>query len=882
MDNMVYREINFDSIVLGTLISADCEGRLQCSKTELAFQLNFRSEQNKQIKFPVNICDVRKIFKTLADNQMILDFKLKPATIKTIGDLIRGSGFYFQISKNSEEAKFQIYLNDISSDDISFIEKFFSSIDVFDENVAKIMKEPEPQQQQSSKNHKPNLFKPRKKKLLDLDPEDGSQDYHPQKRPRKQSFSKVNADCEVIEEATPKRSLRVRNRDEVNLCEEMSEDAQLQEALKRSLKGVDPIVIESLSHIEDQKSEKDLEHDEIYDNVDKTIELFTYSTSNGDIIVRMEDYLCLSRNEYLSDVIIDFYLHYIYNVKMTQEQREKTLIIGTHFYTLYATPSEYSGWNDGLNYGLNAKEKRYRRIDGILKNDVNIFEKDYIIMPLMDHNHWFLAIVCFPKLNGSYTIDGNVKIDENDIKRNPKKIYQPPIKSSCILIFDSVKGNGSRRTVAINHIKNFLEYEWMNKYQQEFHFDVKCLNGHSPKVPLQMNNVDCGCFILEFMERFFVTSPIEDFRFPIDLLDWFLSEEVRSSKRRELAEVIKNVMEANNNHVELPKIRFYGDRKRKSSKIVQYVDLDSSVENNNNNNNNENMDDTFRVPENGNGINGNNNNANNNDENFNNNNDFNCLDSNNILQNGNAMLENQDAVHNITRDEEYIEANVERVTTQELMDYQQECYFHEDGKTESVVLDTSDEMDVNESPDNGIETAETVKKEANGLKSDAETPNNDVNDINEDANVRKVDSNFHDSFSKFLQSKKTINDPEVVKSDEDIQKSDKTIKEKDLNIQSDKKLPEIEVEKKDSESSLEIYESPPKIDLTLDDCDDNEEEPNNKISDIIKDDEMDIESAKQNNDDQEPENQKSENMQSIADRISQSITLKESTSVLLD
>lgn len=325
------------------------------------------------------------------------------------------------------------------------------------------------------------MFKHRKKKFQDSDSDDGSQDYHPQKRQRKQSFSKVTADCGVIEDV-PKRSLRVKKRDEVNLCEEMSEEAQIQEALKRSLKTADQTIIDSISHIDDQKIDQDLEQDEIYDNIDKAIELFTYNTSNGDIIVRMEDYLCLSRNEYLSDVIIDFYLHYIYNVKMTPEQREKTLIIGAHFYTLYATSSEYSGWNDGLNAGLNAKEKRYRRIDGILKENVNIFEKDFIIMPLMDHNHWFLAIVCFPKLNGSYTIDGNIKVDENDVKRNPKNVSQPSIKSSCILIFDSIKGNRHRRTAAFNHIKNFLEYEWINKYQEEFHFDVKCLNGHSPKV----------------------------------------------------------------------------------------------------------------------------------------------------------------------------------------------------------------------------------------------------------------------------------------------------------------------------------------------------------------------------------------------------------------
>jgi hypothetical protein len=127
----------------------------------------------------------------------------------------------------------------------------------------------------------------------------------------------------------------------------------------------------------------------------------------------------------------------------------------------------------------------------------------------MDHNHWFLAIVCFPKLNGSYTIDDNIKVDENDVKRNPKKPFQPPIKSSCILIFDSVKGNGSRRTVAINHIKNFLEYEWINKYQTQFHFDVKCLNGHSPKVTYFFNSKFKYFLAVKFQiffDRYFLTE----------------------------------------------------------------------------------------------------------------------------------------------------------------------------------------------------------------------------------------------------------------------------------------------------------------------------------------------------------------------------------------
>lgn len=109
-----------------------------------------------------------------------------------------------------------------------------------------------------------------------------------------------------------------------------------------------------------------------------------------------------------------------------------------------------------------------------------------------------------------------------------------------------------------------------------------------------MNNVDCGCFMLEFMERFFVTSPIYDFRLPINLHDWFSSEDVRVGKRREIADVI--CLMAQESGVELPTLRYVGDSQNSNDIPIsngEYV------------------------------VNGNNN-----DQNFNNNNDYNCLDSN--------------------------------------------------------------------------------------------------------------------------------------------------------------------------------------------------------------------------------------------------------------
>ena len=51
---------------------------------------------------------------------------------------------------------------------------------------------------------------------------------------------------------------------------------------------------------------------------------------------------------------------------------------------------------------------------------MNIFDKDYVFIPINEKNHWYLAVLCFPGLEDS-SIKSNLQIK--------------PI----ILIFDSMK-----------------------------------------------------------------------------------------------------------------------------------------------------------------------------------------------------------------------------------------------------------------------------------------------------------------------------------------------------------------------------------------------------------------------------------------------------------
>ena len=60
--------------------------------------------------------------------------------------------------------------------------------------------------------------------------------------------------------------------------------------------------------------------------------------------------------------------------------------------------------------------------------NINIFDKDFIIVPINKNAHWFLAVICYPSLKApAYGIEKRVDdqsdmlIDENYINSSTKR-----------------------------------------------------------------------------------------------------------------------------------------------------------------------------------------------------------------------------------------------------------------------------------------------------------------------------------------------------------------------------------------------------------------------------------------------------------------------------
>ncbi|XP_065444101.1 sentrin-specific protease 6 isoform X10 [Chrysemys picta bellii] len=116
--------------------------------------------------------------------------------------------------------------------------------------------------------------------------------------------------------------------------------------------------------------------------------------AKGGISVTNEDLHCLNEGEFLNDVIIDFYLKYLVLEKLKKEDADRIHVFSSFFYKRL-NQRERRNLHETAN--LSVQQKRHGRVKTWTRH-VDIFEKDFIFVPLNEAAHWFLAVICFPGL----------------------------------------------------------------------------------------------------------------------------------------------------------------------------------------------------------------------------------------------------------------------------------------------------------------------------------------------------------------------------------------------------------------------------------------------------------------------------------------------------
>ena len=158
-------------------------------------------------------------------------------------------------------------------------------------------------------------------------------------------------------------------------------------------------------------------------------------TGSSSVSVTMEDYYCLEDESFLNDSVIDFYFKWLqFSGKLSEPDRERTHIFSTFFYKRLTTrpPKQKNKLHpveDDVN--ISAAEKRYERVKRWTKK-VNIFEKDFIVVPINEHSHWFVAVICFPGLEGCARMDNNEKVQVPESQVHNSKNQQSRHKDKNI------------------------------------------------------------------------------------------------------------------------------------------------------------------------------------------------------------------------------------------------------------------------------------------------------------------------------------------------------------------------------------------------------------------------------------------------------------------
>lgn len=292
----------------------------------------------------------------------------------------------------------------------------------------------------------------------------------------------------------------------------------------------------------------------------ESIRLCMYPLDQSErVTVSTQDYASLEYDTFLNDIIIDFYLLYLANDVLQDSDRDKVHIFSTMFYKrLLQEPRK--GAKQMAEYETDKKltnaEKRHCRVAGWTKN-VDLFEKDMLIIPICEESHWYLLLVVRAGM-----IFSPFNIKERKEKGEP-----------FFIVLDSMK---ERQSTAVKNIRRYLAVEWNKKkcggvksskaWLTELDVSSKRMSVVRPKKPEQENSSDCGIFLLHYVEKIFedvsaftLNSKTKTCQTLVNskTKDWFTSEEV-GRKRGEIAELIRSLtaQQKPGEDIVYPKIKF--------------------------------------------------------------------------------------------------------------------------------------------------------------------------------------------------------------------------------------------------------------------------------------------------------------------------------------
>ncbi|XP_027866344.1 sentrin-specific protease 7-like isoform X2 [Xiphophorus couchianus] len=263
----------------------------------------------------------------------------------------------------------------------------------------------------------------------------------------------------------------------------------------------------------------------------------------GRMTLTQEDLDCLDAGEFLNDVIIDFYLKYLLLEGVGGTVAQRSHVFSSFFYKQLSC-RRAAGESDAPS--VPDHHTRHQRVKTWTR-DVDIFSKDFLFVPVNKAAHWFLVVVCFPRLEDVRTeefLSGAGGSERAAAEPRPRSQLPPcsllgcqkktVTKRPCILVMDSLKLSSHDDVCRL--IRGYLQVEWEVRRKTRRLFAPASMRSCTCSVPQQDNGSDCGVYLLQFAESF-LQNPVVDFDPPLRLEGWFPRQQTRQ-KRNEIRSLL--------------------------------------------------------------------------------------------------------------------------------------------------------------------------------------------------------------------------------------------------------------------------------------------------------------------------------------------------------
>ncbi|KAM1759942.1 hypothetical protein ACFX12_002870 [Malus domestica] len=275
-------------------------------------------------------------------------------------------------------------------------------------------------------------------------------------------------------------------------------------------------------HVDKEEDTKSLD-----ESADKPFEV-SYPEGDPDAVsISKRDLELLQPEKFINDTVVDFYIQYLKS-KIQPEEKHRFHFFNSFFFRKLAD----------LDKDQSSACEGKAAFQGVHKwtRKVNVFEKDYIFIPVNYSLHWSLIVICHP---GEVFVLSNYLADEK---------IESLSKVPCILHMDSIKG--SHRGLE-KLVQRYLCEEWKERHGDTSEDDYSKflhLRFVALKLPQQENSYDCGLFLLHYVECFLEEAPV-NFS-PLEITksskfltkNWFRPEEA-SAKRSHIKKLICEILE---------------------------------------------------------------------------------------------------------------------------------------------------------------------------------------------------------------------------------------------------------------------------------------------------------------------------------------------------